>query len=50
MAVAAFIVVSPVVAARFGWCLGALEYDRLLYAALGAFADLLKAFVPLLIV
>jgi hypothetical protein len=50
VAVAAFIAVSTVMAARFGWTLGATVCDRVLYAATGVFADALKAFLPLLIV
>jgi hypothetical protein len=50
MAVAAFIAISTATAFRFGWTLGADECDRWLYASAGAFADALKAFLPLLIV
>jgi hypothetical protein len=49
VAVAAFVGVSTVMAARFGWTLGATDYDQWLYAAAGGFADVLKAFLPLLI-
>ena len=45
-----FIAVSTVMAARFGHSLGASEVDRWLYAAAGGLADVLKAFLPLLIV
>jgi hypothetical protein len=49
-AVAAFVVVSTVMAARFGWSLGTTVFDRVLYAAAGGFADLLKTFLPLFVV
>jgi hypothetical protein len=45
-----FIAVSTVMAARFGYSLGASEVDRWLYAFAGGLADVLKAFLPLLIV
>jgi hypothetical protein len=48
-AVAAFIAVSTVMAFRFGWTLGSTAYDQWLYATVGASADAVKAFLPLLI-
>jgi hypothetical protein len=45
-----FIAVSAVMAGRFGWSLGATETDRWLYASAGTLADVLKPFLPLLIV
>lgn len=45
-----FVVVSTVMAARFGWELGASETDRYLYATAGGLADVLKALLPLFVV
>lgn len=45
-----FVIVSTVMAARFGWQLGASEPDRILYATAGGLADILKALLPLFIV
>mgnify|MGYP003375273512 CR=1 FL=1 len=45
-----FVVVSTIMAARFGWELGASETDRYLYAVAGGLADVLKALLPLFVV
>jgi hypothetical protein len=45
-----FIVISTVMAVRFGWQFGATETDRYVYATAGGLADLLKALLPLAIV
>ena len=50
LVVLGFIAVSTVMASRFGWSLGATEIDRWLYASAGALADVLKAFLPLMVV
>src|SRR5919108_608150 len=49
IAVAAFIVVSTVRAARFGWSVGATDYYRVLYAGAGGSAHVIKASLPLMI-
>ena len=47
-AVLAFIVGSTILAWRFGWERGSTEFDRWLYASVGAAGDIVKALMPLL--